>query len=239
MKKEKQKILLVEDDPKVCSFINKGLTEEGFEVSIALNGSEGFRLATSSEFDLLILDIMLPEMNGMDICKEIRKNNVSIPIIFLTALGSPENIALGLNTGADDYLVKPFKFIELTARINSLLRRSSNNKSLVNQASNIYTFETIVVNDAAKTVQRDSHKINLTSTEYKLLLAFIKSPGIVLSRNELLDNVWGVNFDIGTNVVDVYVNYLRKKLEKYNGERLIHTVIGMGYILRVNDEDTK
>ncbi|MEJ4089327.1 response regulator transcription factor [Galbibacter orientalis] len=239
MKKEKQKILLVEDDPKVCSFINKGLTEEGFEVSIALNGSEGFRLATSSEFDLLILDIMLPEMNGMDICKEIRKNNVSIPIIFLTALGSPENIALGLNTGADDYLVKPFKFIELTARINSLLRRSSNNKSLVNQASNIYTFETIVVNDAAKTVQRDSYKINLTSTEYKLLLAFIKSPGIVLSRNELLDNVWGVNFDIGTNVVDVYVNYLRKKLEKYNGERLIHTVIGMGYILRVNDEDTK
>ena len=182
---------------------------------------------------------MLPEMNGMDICKEIRKNNASIPIIFLTALGSPENIALGLNTGADDYLVKPFKFIELTARINSLLRRSSNNKSLVNQASNIYTFETIVVNDAAKTVQRDSHKINLTSTEYKLLLAFIKSPGIVLSRNELLDNVWGVNFDIGTNVVDVYVNYLRKKLEKYNGERLIHTVIGMGYILRVNDEDTK
>mgnify|MGYP006408389077 CR=1 FL=1 len=239
MKKEKQKILLVEDDPKVCSFINKGLTEEGFEVSIALNGSEGFRLATSSEFDLLILDIMLPEMNGMDICKEIRKNNASIPIIFLTALGSPENIALGLNTGADDYLVKPFKFIELTARINSLLRRSSNNKSLVNQASNIYTFETIVVNDAAKTVQRDSYKINLTSTEYKLLLAFIKSPGIVLSRNELLDNVWGVNFDIGTNVVDVYVNYLRKKLEKYNGERLIHTVIGMGYILRVNDEDTK
>ncbi|MCF8714534.1 response regulator transcription factor [Joostella atrarenae] len=239
MGKEKKKILLVEDDPKVCSFINKGLTEKGFEVSIALNGSEGFRLATSSEFDLLILDIMLPEMNGMDICKEIRKNNANIPIIFLTALGSPENIALGLNTGADDYLVKPFKFIELTARINSLLRRYTNNKTLANQASNIYTFETIVVNDAAKTVHRDDIKINLTSTEYKLLLAFIKSPGILLSRNELLDNVWGVNFDIGTNVVDVYVNYLRKKLEKENQTRLIHTVIGMGYILRTNDEDTK
>lgn len=231
------KILLVEDDAKVCSFINKGLTEEGFEVSIALNGKEGYQMAVANNFDLLILDIMLPEMNGMEICKAVREENSQIPILFLTALGSSENIAMGLNSGADDYLAKPFKFIELIARIKSLLRRSRNFNQ--NTPEHNYRFADIKLNDTSKTVTRSGKKIALTSTEYKLLHAFLKAPGRVISRTELLENVWGVNYDIGTNVVDVYVNYLRKKLEKENNKRLIHTVIGMGYVLKEDDEDTE
>ncbi|ANW95637.1 two-component system response regulator [Wenyingzhuangia fucanilytica] len=237
MENKKHKILLVEDDVKVCSFINQGLTEQNFEVTIALNGAQGYELASTINFDLLILDIMLPEMNGLDICKAVRVKNNQVPILFLTALGSTENIALGLNSGADDYLTKPFKFIELTARINSLLRRSVNFKPQ-DVDENVFSFADVELNDTTKTVTRNNEKLNLTSTEYKLLLAFLKWPKRVLSRVELLENVWGVNYDIGTNVVDVYVNYLRKKLDKNNGEKLIHTVIGMGYVLKHNDEDT-
>ncbi|WBL26545.1 response regulator transcription factor [Zunongwangia sp. HGR-M22] len=237
MDTKNSKILLVEDDAKVCSFINKGLTEEGFEMSIALNGKEGYQMATTNEFDLLILDIMLPEMNGMEICKAIREENNQIPILFLTALGSSENIAMGLDSGADDYLAKPFKFIELTARVKSLLRRSKNFNLITPDDS--FNFADVKLNDTSKTVTRNDKKIALTTTEYKLLLAFLKAPGRVISRTELLENVWGVNYDIGTNVVDVYVNYLRKKLEKDNNSRLIHTIIGMGYVLKIDDEDTE
>ncbi|WBL21509.1 response regulator transcription factor [Zunongwangia sp. HRR-M8] len=237
MDTKNSKILLVEDDAKVCSFINKGLTEEGFEMSIALNGKEGYQMATTNEFDLLILDIMLPEMNGMEICKAIREENNQIPILFLTALGSSENIAMGLDSGADDYLAKPFKFIELTARVKSLLRRSKNFNLVTPDDS--FIFADVKLNDTSKTVTRNDKKIALTTTEYRLLLAFLKAPGRVISRTELLENVWGVNYDIGTNVVDVYVNYLRKKLEKDNNSRLIHTIIGMGYVLKIDDEDTE
>ncbi|TRZ45277.1 response regulator transcription factor [Robertkochia solimangrovi] len=239
MEKKKIRILLVEDDTRVCSFINTGLTEEGFEITIALNGQQGYAMAATGDFDLLILDIMLPEMNGLDICKAIRERKSDIPILFLTALGSSENIAMGLNSGADDYLTKPFKFIELIARINSLLRRYKQYRSVPSQTNDQYEFQDILVNDAAKTVTKSGIKLNLTSTEYKLLLAFIKAPGIVLSRAELLEKVWGVDYDIGTNVVDVYVNYLRKKLEKGHSERVIQTVFGMGYILKDGDEDTQ
>ncbi|NIJ44795.1 DNA-binding response OmpR family regulator [Wenyingzhuangia heitensis] len=231
------KILLVEDDVKVCSFINQGLTEQSFDVTIALNGTQGYELASNTNFDLLILDIMLPEMNGLDICKAVRAKNNQVPILFLTALGSSENIALGLNSGADDYLTKPFKFIELTARVNSLIRRSVNFKTQ-DVAETVFSYADVTINDTAKKVTRNNDTLNLTSTEYKLLLAFLKIPNRVVSRTELLENVWGVNYDIGTNVVDVYVNYLRKKLEKNNPQRLIHTVIGMGYVLKEENEDT-
>jgi two-component system copper resistance phosphate regulon response regulator CusR len=153
--------------------------------------------------------------------------------LFLTALGTSENIVLGLNTGADDYMVKPFKFIEFLARIKTLLRRT---EGLVNelpiQNANTYTFLNLFIDDNAKTVFRDEVEINLTSTEYRLLIYFLQNKNIVLSRMDILENVWGLNFNLGTNVVDVYVNYLRKKIDQNFEPKLIHTVIGMGYIMK-------
>lgn len=231
-----RKILLVEDEAHVVSFIKKGLTEEGYEVSVAFDGKSGLRMSSENSFDLLILDIMLPEMNGLDLCREIRKSDTNIPILLLTALGTSENIVLGLETGADDYLVKPFRFNELAARIKSLLRRSENNSSASSEFLNeeVYRFSDVEVNDTRKTVSRKNQIIQLTTTEYRLLLYFMKNPNRVLSRMDILEQVWGLNFDLGTNVVDVYVNYLRKKLDNEPDNKLIHTVIGMGYVLKEN-----
>jgi two-component system, OmpR family, copper resistance phosphate regulon response regulator CusR len=231
-----KKILLVEDEAHVVSFIKKGLSEEGFEVSVAFDGKAGLQMATEGNFDLIILDIMLPEMNGLEVCKEIRKTNTTIPVLFLTALGTSENIVMGLEIGADDYLVKPFKFIELIARVKTLLRRTDNAPASIApdiQQEHIYKIADLEVNDYSKTVTRDEKIISLTTTEYKLLLYFIKHPNRVLSRIDILEEVWGVNFDLGTNVVDVYVNYLRKKVD-FTENKLIHTVIGMGYVLKEN-----
>ncbi|KAB2913044.1 MAG: response regulator transcription factor [Bacteroidetes bacterium] len=236
-----KKILLIEDDPNVCSFIYKGLTENGFEVAVALNGESGLSMFEKSSFDLIVLDIMLPDVSGLDVCKKIRETDQLTPVLFLTALGSAENIVLGLNTGADDYLVKPFKFIELVARINTLLRRVDNYSQQPNIESNeedVYRFADLELDNNLKAVKRNAQEVSLTSTEYRLLYTFIKAPKKVFSRTELLEEVWGINFDIGTNVVDVYINYLRKKLEKNNMPRLIQTMIGMGYSLRESDENT-
>ena len=231
-----KKILLVEDETHVVSFIKKGLTEEGFDVTVAFDGNTGLQLFAANYFDLVILDIMLPDKNGLEVCREIRKTNNSIPVLFLTALGTSENIVLGLETGADDYLVKPFKFIELVARIRTLLRRSSDNSNSLPevQEEHVYRFADLELNDYTKTVTRDGKVISLTTTEYRLLLYFMKNKNKVLSRIDILEEVWGVNFDIGTNVVDVYVNYLRKKIDSYADQKLIHTVIGMGYVLKDN-----
>ena len=231
-----KKILLVEDETHVVSFIKKGLTEEGFDVTVAFDGNTGLQLFAANYFDLVILDIMLPDKNGLEVCREIRKTNNSIPVLFLTALGTSENIVLGLETGADDYLVKPFKFIELVARIRTLLRRSSDNSNSLPevQEEHVYRFADLELNDYTKTVTRDGKIISLTTTEYRLLLYFMKNKNKVLSRIDILEEVWGVNFDIGTNVVDVYVNYLRKKIDSYADQKLIHTVIGMGYVLKDN-----
>jgi two-component system, OmpR family, copper resistance phosphate regulon response regulator CusR len=229
-----KKILLVEDEAHVVSFIKKGLYEEGFEVTVAFDGKSGLNLALENNYDLIILDIMLPEINGYDVCKEIRKKDLSIPIIFLSALGTSENIVMGLEHRADDYIVKPFKFIELLARIRNLLRRTENT-SLPKpdvQEEFIYRIDDLVVNDYTKTVIRNYQDISLTTTEYRLLLFFIKNKGRVLSRLEILEEVWGVNYDLGTNVVDVYVNYLRKKIEVNREIKLIQTIIGMGYVLK-------
>lgn len=227
-----KKILLVEDDTRVCSFINKGLTENGFEVTVAMDGDMGLQLALKHSYDLLILDIMLPGINGLELCRQVRLENKSIPILFLTAMGSTENVVIGLESGADDYLVKPFKFIELLARIKTLMRRTGKNQENAKVDHEIYRFADLILDDTAKTVSRNGNEISLTSTEFRLLLMFMKSPRRVLSRVEMLDQVWGVNFDMGTNVVDVYVNYIRKKLDKYGDQKLIHTVIGMGYVLK-------
>ena len=230
-----KKIILIEDESSVVSFIKKGLQELDFEVSVAFDGNTGISMVEENDFDLIILDIMLPGINGLDVCKEIRKNNKNIPILFLTALSSSENIVLGLESGGDDYLVKPFKFIELVARIKSLLRRSHQNNNLETTEiidENIYQFSDVTVNDYTKKVIRGDEEISLTSTEYKLLLYFLNNPEKVISRAEILDAVWGVNYELGTNVVDVYVNYLRKKLDNQEENKIIHTVIGMGYVLK-------
>ena len=233
-----KKILLVEDEAHVVSFIKKGLSEEGFEVSVAFDGKTGLQLALENTFDLIILDIMLPEMNGLEVCKAIRVENQFVPILFLTALGTSENIVLGLENGADDYLVKPFKFIELVARIKTLIRRAKGKEpKSENKAEEEYTyvFGDLKLNDYTKTVTRANEEISLTTTEYKLLLNFMKNKNKVLSRMDILEAVWGVDYDLGTNVVDVYVNYLRKKIDAKSDEKIIHTIIGMGYVLKENE----
>ena len=233
-----KKILLVEDEAHVASFIKKGLTEEGYEVSVAFDGRSGLQLALQNPFDIIILDIMLPEMNGLDVCKAIREENQQVPILFLTALGTPENVVLGLGNGADDYLVKPFKFIELIARIKTLWRRvegkPKKSKEVESQEDYIYNFGDLTLNDYTKTVTRDEEKISLTSKEYKLLLYFLKNKNKVLSRLDILEAVWDVDYELGTNVVDVYVNYLRKKIDTKPDEKIIHTIVGMGYVLKEN-----
>ncbi|MEJ1237052.1 response regulator transcription factor [Chryseolinea sp. T2] len=234
-----KRLLLVEDDAEVGSFINKGLTEAAFDVTLAFDGVSGLKLATSGSYDLIILDVMLPGMNGLDVCKAIRRENRQVPVLLLTALGASENIVMGLEAEADDYIVKPFKFNELLARIRSLLRRADIGAPPAPiTPDNTYQIGDLVVNDVAKTVKRGETSLMLTSTEYRLLLMFIRNQRRVLSRTELLDAVWGVNFDMGTNVVDVYVNYLRKKIDKNWPVKLIHTVIGMGYVMKHGDEDT-
>ena len=234
-----KKILLVEDEAHVASFIKKGLTEEGFEVSVAFDGKTGLQLALENNFDLVILDIMLPEMNGLEVCKSIRSKNQIVPILFLTALGTSENIVLGLENGADDYLVKPFKFIELVARIKTLLRRASGKTASRIEESmapeHLYAFSDLTINDYTKTVTLEGEEVSLTTTEYKLLLHLLKNKNKVLSRMDILESVWGVDYDLGTNVVDVYVNYLRKKVDAKSDEKIIHTVIGMGYVLKENN----
>lgn len=227
----KHNILLVEDEKSVASFIKKGLTEEGFNVSIAATGVDAEQLFNDCIYDLIILDIMLPDRNGIELCQSIRKRGIKTPILFLTALSTSENVALGLNAGGDDYLVKPFKFIELNARILALLRRAGD-QGTQKSPGNLFVVGDLTVNDESKEVTRNGQTVSLTATEYKLLMTLIKNKGKVLSRVDLLESVWDINFNMGTNVVDVYINYLRKKIDTDKENKLIHTIIGMGYILK-------
>lgn len=227
-----KKILLIEDEIHVVSFIKKGLTEENYEVSVALNGCDGENMACQFRYDLIILDIMLPDKSGLEVCKELRRKNCTTPILFLSALNTADNIAHGLNTGADDYLVKPFKFIELVARINAIMRRQSYSQALPDERDSVFVLADLILNDDARTVVRGHEAVSLTATEYRLLLTLIKNKGRVMSRADLLESVWDINFNLGTNVVDVYINYLRKKIDSNYENKLIHTVIGMGYVMK-------
>ena len=228
------KILLVEDEAALAGMLSKGLKEAGYEVSVAPDGLIGHDMALKNQFDVLILDIMLPGINGMQLCKELRRQQIDTPILMLTALGTTENIVAGLDSGADDYLVKPFQFAELEARLRVLSRRkllgSSNVQSDVMQIGNLS------LNTSTRTAALNGEPVNLTATEYRLLEFMLQNRGRVLSRMELLENVWGIDFNMSTNVVDVYVNYLRKKIDNNPAQKLIHTMIGMGYILK---EDKK
>ncbi|MFA6247352.1 MAG: response regulator transcription factor [Mucilaginibacter sp.] len=222
------KVLLVEDEPGLVSIVVRGLTEAGMEVSVAADGNMGLEMAQTHSFDIIILDIMLPGMNGIQVCKEIRKQDDSVAILMLTALSSTENIVTGLNSGADDYLPKPFKFPELEARIRTLVRRSK----VGSAPKNVISIAGLEIDTVSKTAKRDSKNIALTATEYHLLEYFAKNQNMVLSRIQILENVWDIDFNMGTNVVDVYVNYLRKKIDNGYDIKLIHTVFGMGYIFK-------
>jgi DNA-binding response OmpR family regulator len=227
------KILLIEDEPGLVSVIIRGLAEAGMEVSVAGDGQIGFEMAMKHDFDLVILDIMLPGMNGIQVCRALRKAENNIPVLMLTALSSTENIITGLDSGADDYLAKPFKFAELEARIRSLVRRSKN----VTPTRNVLNIQGLEVDLQSKSVSRDGNPITLTATEYRLLEYFIKNQNIVRSRIEILEHVWDIDFNMGTNVVDVYINYLRKKIDQGYPNKLIHTVFGMGYIFKTEQRD--
>jgi len=224
-------ILLIEDEPGVASFISKSMKEAGYPLDIAVDGKTGYQCLDTNTYDLVILDIILPDINGLTICQEIRKNTkyANIPILMLTALGGPDHVSTGLEIGADDYLAKPFKFKELLARVRALHRRANVN---MQPSDNILTFDELEMNLDSKVTTRAGQEMQLTAREFALLEFFMRNPNKVLSRVDILEQVWGIHFDLGTNVIDVYVNYLRNKIDKGFKEKLIHTVIGMGYVLR-------
>jgi two-component system, OmpR family, copper resistance phosphate regulon response regulator CusR len=223
------KILVIEDESNLVSMIQRGLSQEGYQVSVAFDGRSGLQLATSHSFDLIVLDIMLPHLNGLDVCRTLRNQNNQVPILMLTALNTPENVVNGLDCGADDYLAKPFNFEVLQARIRTLIRRS---RGVVVTSHHTLSIADLVIDTTAKTVSRNGKFIVLTATEFRLLEFLAANQKKVLSRIEILEHVWGINFDLGTNVVDVYINYLRKKLDKGFQPKLIHTAFGMGYVLK-------
>ncbi len=220
-------ILVVEDEPNVAAFIKKGLQEQAYEVEVAFDGTTGKLLASRNHYCLIILDIIMPGINGLDLCREIRSYDKKTPILMLTALGTTDDVVTGLDNGADDYIAKPFKFKELLARVRALTRRNAGNETAV-----IMSLADLELNLDTKTASRSGKEINLTAREFALLEYFMKNKGKVLSRMDLLENVWDFNMDLGSNVVDVYVNYLRNKIDKDFQPKLIQTVIGMGYSLK-------
>jgi DNA-binding response OmpR family regulator len=211
----------------VSDFIKKGLQEESFHVDVAFDGYTGRELARQEDYDVILLDLVLPQINGIEVCRALRAEKVNTPILMLTALGSTENVVTGLNTGADDYLIKPFKFKELLARIYALARRT--NGRLLNP---VLIYSGLEINDSTKEVTRNGLSIKLTATEFGLLQYFMNNIGIVKSRMQIIESVWGNSFEHNSNVVDVYVNYLRNKVDKDFTPKLIHTVTGMGYIFK-------
>ena len=220
------KIILVEDEINIASFIERGLREFGHEVSVVYDGNAGWELLQNESFDLLILDIIMPGMNGLELCRMYRQRfGYHSPVVMLTALGTTDDIVKGLDAGADDYLVKPFSFQELEARIKALLRRSKEVpvQQLVCGA--------LILDCTLRRARRGNMDIDLTVKEYRLLEYFLLHQRAVLSRLTLLRDVWDKNFDTNTNVVDVYVNYLRAKIDKGFEDKLIHTVVGVGYMM--------
>ena len=229
---DKLKVLVVEDEPKVSSFIKSGLEENGCEVDVAYDGQMGEKLALSNVYQIFILDIIIPHQNGLELCKKIKAAKPSVPVIMLTALGTTDDKVTGFESGADDYLVKPFEFKELLVRIKGLTRRSFT----VNEVSNILKVADLELDLNKKVALRGGKTIELTAKEYSLLEYFIRNKGRVVSRLDISEKVWDINFDTGTNVVDVYVNILRKKIDRDFPNKLIHTKVGMGYMLTDKSE---
>jgi DNA-binding response OmpR family regulator len=219
------KILIVEDEPKVASFIKKGLEENQYEAEIVYDGLSAEKLAGIYRYDLYILDIIIPGISGLDLCRRLKTMNPDIPVLMLSALGTTDDKLIGFESGANDYLVKPFEFRELLARVRVLLKTAGRLSS-----DNKLVYSDLELNLDKKEAQRGDHHIELTAKEFSLLEFFMKNKGRVLSRNDIAEKVWDANFEFGTNVVDVYVNFLRKKIDKGFDKKLIHTKVGFGYI---------
>ena len=221
-------VLLIEDEPKTVQSLRQGLEENGYTVDIAYDGLLGKQLATRNSYHLIVSDIIMPGLNGLELCRELRNAGNQTPILMLTALGTTDDKVVGLDAGADDYLVKPFEFKEFLARVRALTKRGG----MVNQTAQIMRFADLEVNMDAKTVHRADKKIELTAREFNLLVYLIRNQGRVISKAEIAEQVWEIDFDTGTNIIEVYVNYLRKKVDRDFATRLIHTQFGMGYVLK-------
>jgi two-component system, OmpR family, copper resistance phosphate regulon response regulator CusR len=224
------KVLLIEDEPELASFIKKGLKSQTFEVDVAFDGKIGKSLFERNTYDIAIVDVNIPYINGFELCKLFKGYEPKVPVLLLTALDSIDDKTEGFNSGADDYLVKPFEFQELILRISALTKRQQLNYNPYNDSIKIADLE---LNTHIKTVTRAGELIELTSKEFSLLEYLMRNQGKIVSRVEISEKVWDINFDTNTNIIDVYVNYLRNKVDKKFTPKLIHTVVGMGYVLRM------
>ena len=220
------RILIVEDEKKIASFIKRGLEEEGYEVQTAGDGEEGLRLALEKSFDLIVLDWMLPKKDGLSVLKDLRTMENMVPVLMLTAKDSVEDIVAGLDSGSDDYLTKPFAFPELIARVKALVRRSDQERGAD------IRFADLRLDPVTHKVWRNDKEIDLTAKEYGLLEYFMRNPNQVMTRTMIAEHCWDYTFDSFTNIIDVYVNYLRKKVDREAGRKLIHTVRGVGYVFK-------
>jgi len=220
------RILVIEDEKKVANFIKKGLEEEHYAVDNAYDGESGFYMTEVNEYDLIVLDLMIPKIDGLEVLKRIRGNRNNIPILVLTAKDSLEDIVRGLDAGCDDYLTKPFEFLEFLARVRALLRREKLDKEPILKIADL------TLSLVTHKVMRKGKEIELTAKEYSLLEYFMRNPDKVLTRTMISEHVWDYHFDSVTNVIDVYVNYLRRKIDREFDPKLIHTIRGVGYIMR-------
>ncbi len=226
---EERKILIVEDEKKIANTLKKGLTENGYYTDVAFDGMIGKKMFFANAYDLVIIDINLPLLNGYELCKAIRSHNQQVPIIMLTAMNTTDDKIEGFNSGTDDYMVKPFEFKELQVRIRALLKRTLNQQL---PTGNILKVGDLEMNLDSKEVTRENTKISLTAKEFQLLEYFMRNRNRVVSRADIAVSVWDIDFDTTTNVIDVYVNYLRNKIDKQFSSKMIHTQVGMGYILK-------
>ncbi|MEI6126227.1 MAG: response regulator transcription factor [Pseudomonadota bacterium] len=224
------RILLVEDDKGASRFIKKGLTEKGYVVDAVFDGEEGLYMATSQTYDLIILDILLPEMNGFEVLKGIRKHGIVTAVIFLTAKDEKSDVVHGLELGADDYLIKPFSFPELEARIKAVLRRGQKDFE-----SSRLTVADLTLNLISRAAERAGQVIELSGKEFSLLEYLLRNSGQILTRTMILENVWGYDFDTASNIIDVHINRLRTKIDKDREIKLIKTIKGVGYVLRAEE----
>jgi DNA-binding response OmpR family regulator len=222
-----QKVLIAEDDPQIAALISRALQESGFETFIALDGKTALTLFDSLKPQLVITDLIMPQIGGQELCRQIRSRKNTTPIIMLTALGSTEDVVEGLDAGADDYMIKPFRVPELLARVRALLRRVEQD-----EGHQISTLDDLVLDHEMKAVFRNNEPIKLTATEFRLLEFLIRNKGRLKTRMEILEEVWGISYDPATNVVDVYINYLRNKIDKPYEKKLLHTQVGLGFILK-------
>jgi two-component system copper resistance phosphate regulon response regulator CusR len=228
---EERKLLIVEDEQKIADTLRFGLIEKGYFVEVAYDGTIGYRLFKSRRYNLVILDINLPGINGFDLCKMIRAADPHIPVIMLTSLLTLEDKVAGYDAGADDYMVKPFEFKELLLKVRAVLKRTMSQQL---PTGNVLRADDLEMNLDSKEVKRGDAKINLTAKEFQLLEYLLRNKNKVVSRSDIALNVWDIDFDTNTNVIDVYINYLRNKVDKPFEPKLIQTHVGMGYVLKDN-----